>query len=143
MTRWKWVPRIESGHVSGADFDQDRRSTPQGNLTGLGIVASYSLRFWTLVIGLGVIAGLAASAFVGLLRLVERLTYAVHRPTLLASVEAAPGWRRIVALLLAAVIVVVALRVLGRTSTGGTEVTEAIWLRSGRLDFFRSIGRAA
>jgi chloride channel protein, CIC family len=135
------VPRIESNHVSGADFDQDRRSTPQGNLTGLGIVASYSLRFWTLVIGLGVIAGLAASAFVGLLRLVERLTYAVHRPTLLASVDAAPAWRRIVALLLAAVIVVVALRVLGRTSTGGTEVTEAIWLRSGKVPFFSSLAR--
>src|SRR6202789_2329623 len=78
-----YTPRLESGQVSGADFDQDRRSSPQGNLTGLGIVAAYSVRFWSLVIGLGVFSGLAASAFVGLLRLVERLTYAVHRPTLL------------------------------------------------------------
>ncbi len=110
-------------------------------MTGLGIVASYSIRFWTLVIGLGVMTGLAASALVGLLRLVERITYGVHRPTLLASVDAAPGWRRIVALLAAAGIVTVGLRVLGRSSTGGTEVTEAIWLRSGKLALFPSLAR--
>ena len=110
-------------------------------MTGLGIIASYSARFWTLVIGLGVISGLAAAALVGLLRLVERLSYGVHRPTLLAAVDAAPSWRRIVALLLAAVIVTVSLRVLGRASTGGTEVTEAIWLRSGKLDFVHSLAR--
>jgi CIC family chloride channel protein len=127
--------------VSGADFDQDRRSSPQGNLTGLGIVAAYSVRFWSLVIGLGVFSGLAASAFVGLLRLVERLTYGVHRSSLLLSVEASPDWRRVVALLVAAAIVVVALRILGRTSTGGTEVTEAIWLRSGKLPLFSSLAR--
>jgi chloride channel protein, CIC family len=127
--------------VSGADLDHDRLSSPQGNVTGLGIIASYSARFWTLVIGLGVISGLAAAALVGLLRLAERLSYGVHRPTLLAAVDAAPGWRRIVALLLAAGIVTVSLRVLGRASTGGTEVTEAIWLRSGKLDFVHSLAR--
>ncbi|MDE3133314.1 MAG: chloride channel protein [Acidobacteriota bacterium] len=132
--------------MSGADFDQDRWSSPQGNVTGLGIVASYSARFWTLVIGLGVITGLAAAGLIGLLRLVERVSYGVHRATLLAAVEAAPGWRRIVVLMVAAVIVILGLRVLRRspdaaTSTGATEVTEAIWLRSGRLDFLQSIAR--
>lgn len=110
-------------------------------MTGLGIVASYSLRFWTLVIGLGVIAGLAAAGLIGLLRLVERLSYGVHRSSLLAAVEAAPGWRRVAVLLIAALIVIVGLRVLGRSSSGATEVTEAIWLRSGRLDFVQSIAR--
>lgn len=127
--------------MSGADFDQDHRSAPQGNLTGLGIVASYGARFWSLVIGLGVFTGLSASAFVGLLRLVERITYGVQRPTLLLSVEASPHWRRLVALLFAAAIVVVGLRFLGRTSTGGTEVTGAIWLKSGRLPLFSSLAR--
>ncbi len=110
-------------------------------MTGLGIVANYSARFWTLVIGVGVFAGLASSALVGLLRLVERITYGVHRTTLLASVEASPHWRRVVALLVAAVIVIIGLRVLGRASTGGTEVTEAIWVRGGKLPFFSSIAR--
>ena len=72
--------RLESAPVSGADLDQDRRSSPQGNVTGLGIVASYSARFWTLGDwAWASFAGLAASAFGGLLRLVERLTYGVHR----------------------------------------------------------------
>jgi H+/Cl- antiporter ClcA len=127
--------------VSGAERDQTRWSSPQGNVTGLGIVASYSLRFWTLVIGLGVITGLAASGLIGLLRLVERLSYGLHRATLLAAVEAVPGWRRIAVLMVAAVIVIIGLRVMGRSSTGATEVTEAIWQRSGKLDFARSIGR--
>ncbi|MDE3132134.1 MAG: chloride channel protein [Acidobacteriota bacterium] len=132
--------------MRGADFDQNRWSSPQGNVTGLGIVASYSGRFWTLVIGLGVITGLAAAGLIALLRLVERISYGVHRPTLLAAVEAVPGWRRIAVLMAAAAIVIVGLRVLRRspdaaTSTGATEVTEAIWLRSGRLDFLHSIAR--
>jgi chloride channel protein, CIC family len=146
--------------VSGADLDQTRWSSPQGNVTGLGIVASYTVRFWTLVIGLGVMTGLAAAGLIALLRLVERLSYGLQRPTLLAAAEAAPGWRRIAALLAAAVIVILGLRLLrrsaggtsstgatstdastGASSTGATEVTEAIWLRSGQLDFFRSIAR--
>ncbi|MCL2419944.1 MAG: chloride channel protein [Conexibacteraceae bacterium] len=127
--------------MSGAGPDQDRWSSPQGNVTGLGIIASYGARFWTLVIGLGVITGLAAAGLVGLLRLVERISYGVDSPTLLAAVEASAPWRRPVVLLVAALIVIVGLRVLGRASTGGTEVTEAIWLRSGRLAFFPSLAR--
>lgn len=127
--------------MSGTGFDQDRWSSPQGNVTGLGIVASYSARFWTLVIGLGVITGIAAAALVGLLRLAERVSYGVHRDKLLAAVEASPEWRRVVALLAAAVIVVVALRVIGRGAAGATEVTEALWLHRGKLDFPRSLAR--
>jgi len=110
-------------------------------VTGTGVIASYSARFWTLVIGLGVIAGLSASGLVWLLRHVEQLSFGVHRPTLLAAVEATPHLRRVTVLLAAALITIVGLRVLGRSSTGGTEVTEAIWLRSGKLDFVRSLAR--
>src|SRR5207302_1207142 len=45
------------------------------------------------------------------------------------------------ALLAAAVILIIGLRVLGRMSTGGTEVSEALWLRSGRLEFLPSLAR--
>jgi CIC family chloride channel protein len=127
--------------VNSEDKESARWVSPQGNVTGMGIIASYSLRFWALVVTLGVISGASASLLVGLLRLVERVTYGVRRHTLLASVEASPDWRRIVALLAAAVIVTIGLRLLGHSSTGGTEVTEAIWLRSGRLSFFPSVAR--
>lgn len=132
-----------SGFSPGAGGDaQHRWTSPQPNITGLGLIASYSARFWALLVVLGVITGLGAAGLIELLRLVERLTYGGHEHTLLAAVEQAPGWRRIAALLGAAVIVIAGLRVLGRRSTGGTEVTEAIWLRSGRLDLPVSIARA-
>ena len=127
---------------AGAD-EQRRWVSPQPNITGLGIIASYSLRFWVLIVALGAIAGLGAAGLIELLRLVERLAFGDHHAhTLLAAAEAAPGWRRIASLLGAAVIVIIGLRVLGRRSTGGTEVSEAIWLRSGRLDLPGSIARA-
>jgi chloride channel protein, CIC family len=129
--------------VSEAQRSPRRWSTPQPNITGLGIIASYSRRFWALLVLLGVITGLAAAALVGLLRLVERLAYGVHEHTLLASVEAAPHYRRVVALLVAAVVVVVGARILGRRPTGGTEVTEGIWLRHGELALIPSVARAA
>lgn len=141
QTKTKTEAPYNPGAANGAALDQSHRSPPQGNVTGLGIVASYSVRFWTLVIGLGVITGLAASGLIGLLRLVERVSYGVHRATLLAAVEATPGWRRLAALLLAAVVVIVSLRLLGRSPAGTTEVSEAIWRRSGKLDFFQSIAR--
>jgi CIC family chloride channel protein len=114
----------------------------QPNVTGVGIIASYSRRFWGIVVVLGVVTGAGASALVALLRLVERLTYGERAGTLLAAVRAAPDWRRVVALLAAAVVVILGLRVLGRLPTGGSEVSEALWLRSGRLDFVPSIARA-
>ncbi|HET9074706.1 MAG TPA: chloride channel protein [Solirubrobacteraceae bacterium] len=118
-----------------------RYDSPQPNLTGLGIIASLGARFWALVLAIGVITGLGASALTWLLHRAEHLTYGGHAGTLLGAVEAAPGWRRIVALFVAAVIVVGGLALLGRRSTGGTEVSEGIWLRSGRLDFPRSVSR--
>jgi CIC family chloride channel protein len=127
--------------VNSEDKESARWVSPQGNVTGMGIIASYSAKFWALVVTLGVISGVSASVLVGLLRVVERVSYGVRRHTLLASVQASPDWRRIVALLVAAVIVTVGLRLLGRRPTGGTEVTEAIWLRSGRLSFFPSVAR--
>ena len=71
------------GPLGDAEPDQIHGSSPpQGNVTGLGIVAAYSARFWSLVVGLGVITGLAASGLIWLLRFVERVSYGVHRATL-------------------------------------------------------------
>lgn len=105
------------------------------------MIAAYSLRFWALVVVLGAIAGAGGGLLILLLRGVERLAFGHHGHTLLAVARAAPAWRHMLVLLLAALIVIAGLRVLGRLPTGGSEVTEALWLRSGRLDLVPSIAR--
>ncbi|MBO0768290.1 MAG: chloride channel protein [Solirubrobacterales bacterium] len=115
--------------------------SPQPNVTGLGIVASYSARFWGTVGFLGAVAGLGSAGFVALLRAVEHLTYGVKAPTLYAAALGAPSWRRVVGLVVAALIVMAGLALLGKRTTGGTEVSEGIWLRSGWLDWPRSLAR--
>jgi CIC family chloride channel protein len=114
----------------------------QPNVTGVGLIASYSLRFWSLVVVLGVVAGVGAGALILLLRGVEHLAFGGHAHTLLGVARAAPAWRHMVVLLLAAVIAILGLRVLGRLPIGGTEVSESLWLRGGRLRFLPSIARA-
>ena len=51
----------------------------QANVTGRGIVASYSARFWAIAVGLGVLTGAAASALVALLHVVEHLAFGYER----------------------------------------------------------------
>ena len=112
-------------------------------MTGRGIVAGYTWRFWSLVVLIGVITGIAASALVGLLHLVEHLAYGYRRGPFLDGVEAAAGWRHIVALLVAAGVVALGVAVLGRLGTsGGTEVSEAVWLREARMAVPSSVARA-
>lgn len=128
--------------MSGAEPDQTRWSSPQGNVTGLGIVASYSLRFWTLVIGLGLVAGVSAGLLVLLLRLVERLTYGGHGYSLIRMAAADPGWQRLLALVGAALIVVCGLWALRRVrADGSAEVSDALWVHSGKLALLPSLGR--
>ena len=126
-----------------AQGPSSRWSTPQPNVTGRGIIAAYSTRFWALVVGLGVITGLAASALVGLLRLAQHLSYGYTSGPFIDGVHRAPAWRHVVVLLAAALIVIAGLALLRRLpSSGSSEVSEAIWLRSARLAFLPSLGRA-
>jgi H+/Cl- antiporter ClcA len=114
----------------------------QPNVTGQGIIAAYSARFWALVIALGLVTGIAASALIGLLRLVEHLSYSYRSGPFLDGVAAAPGWRRVVVLILAAAIVTAGLRVLGALpAAGSTEVSDSLWLRRARLAWAPSVGR--
>ena len=112
-------------------------------MTGLGIIASYSLRFWTLVIGLGVVAGVSA----GLLVAVAATGGAAHlrrtrllghqdgrgRPGM-ATVAGAAGSGRDRGC-----------RSLGAAATPcrgrRTEVSEALWLHSGKLPLLPSLAR--
>ena len=50
-------------------------SSAQPNVPGRGIVASYSPRFWMLVVLIGVAAGLGAVALIGLLHAVQHLAW--------------------------------------------------------------------
>jgi H+/Cl- antiporter ClcA len=116
----------------------------QPNVTGHGIVASYSARFWVLIGALGVSTGVAASALMGLLKLVQHLSFGYHSGPFLDGVRAAPGWRHVAALLAAAVVVIVGLPLLGRLGgSGGSEVSEALWLGRARLAFLPNLGRGA
>jgi chloride channel protein, CIC family len=119
-----------------------RWSSHQPNVPGRGIVAGYSLRFWTLVVMLGVATGAGASALMALLGLAEHLTFGFHHGPFLAGVREASDTRRVVALLLAAGLVGVGAAVLRRLPTaGGTEVADALWLHAGRLRLAPSFAR--
>lgn len=120
---------------------EQRWFSHQPNVTGAGLIAAYSLRFWCLVVVLGMVAGAGGGLLVLLLRAVEHVAFGHHGHTLLAVARAAPAWRHVVVLLLAAVIVIVGLRLMGRMAIGGAEVSEALWLRSGRLALLPSLAR--
>lgn len=124
-----------------ASEDFSRWQTPQPNVPGVGIIAAYGWRFWVLVVLLGACCGAAASALIALLKLVERLSYG-SADFYLYAVKTAPPLRHLAVLLLAALIVIVGLRLLGNMRTSGsTEVSESLWLAGGRLAFWPSIGR--
>ncbi|HTU97657.1 MAG TPA: chloride channel protein [Solirubrobacteraceae bacterium] len=115
----------------------------QANVTGRGIVASYSARFWLIVAMVGVIAGAGASALVGLLHLVEHLAFGYRSGPFLDGVAAAASWRRVAALVVAAGVVAVGVYVLGRLPvSGGTEVAESVWLRGAHMSVIQSVARA-
>ncbi|MGH2866099.1 MAG: chloride channel protein, partial [Solirubrobacteraceae bacterium] len=119
-----------------------RWSSHQPNVPGRGIVAGYSLRFWTLVVILGAATGAGASALMAVLGLAEHLTFGYHHGAFLPGVRAASDTRRVVALLLAAVLVGVGAAVLGRLpAAGGAEVADALWLHAGRLRLVPSFAR--
>ena len=100
------------------------------------------MKFWGIVVVLGLVTGVAASALMGLLHLVEHIAYGYRNGAFLDGVAAAPPWRRVVALQVAAVLVVAGGVVLHRLPvSGGTEVAEAVWLRRGRVALLPSLGR--
>ena len=125
-------------------MDGRRWSSYQPNVPGRGIVAGYTARFWAIVVLLGVITGVLASALVELLRLVEHIAYGYRRGPFLDGVKASVGWRHFVALETAAVIVIVSGLVLGRPrGSEATEVSESLWLSEGRLPLLSSLARGA
>jgi CIC family chloride channel protein len=128
--------------ADGGQADARRWFSHQPNVTGRGILAGYSLRFWMLVIGLGILTGAGAALLMALLKTVEKLSYGYRHGSFLEGVSAAPGWRHVLVLGLAALVVALGVVVLGRLpSSGGSEVSEALWLRGSRLALRSSLAR--
>ncbi len=113
----------------------------QPNVPGRGIVASFGVRFWALVVAVGVAAGLAGAALLELLRLVQHLAWDYHSGPFLDAVERTSSTHRVLVLLLGGVIAGGGVIVLARLGGGG-EVSEAIWLRGSRLPLWSSLARA-
>jgi chloride channel protein, CIC family len=108
---------------------------------GRGILASYSLRFWAMVLLVGLGAGLGGAALLELLGAVQHLVWDYHSGEFLAAVERASSAHRVLALTAGGVLAGVAAVGLARVGGGG-EVSEAIWLRGARLPLWASLGRA-
>src|SRR5271165_7492262 len=70
----------------------------QPNVPGRGILASYSLRFWAMVLLVGLGAGLGGAALLELLGAVQHLVWDYHSGEFLAAVERASSAHRVLAL---------------------------------------------
>jgi CIC family chloride channel protein len=117
-------------------------ASPQPNIPGEGILAGYSARFWAMVVAVGLAAGLAGAGFVALLNAVEHLAWRRPASQFLAAVTAASPRRDVLVLALAGLIAGAGMFVLRRfASSGGAEVSEALWLRGGRLELPSSLLR--
>ncbi len=126
----------------GHDSRAHRWFSYQPNVPGRGIVAGYSSRFWMLVVVIGVATGAAASALMALLKLTEHVAYGYGRGPYLDGIQVGSDLHRVIVLLLAGVIVAGGAAVLRRLPiSGGTEVSEALWLGAARLPFVASVAR--
>jgi chloride channel protein, CIC family len=120
----------------------DRFSTPQPNVPGKGVVASYSAGFWGLVITIGVLTGLGGAALLELLLALQHLAWSYHSGTFLHAVEQVSGGWRVLVLLIAGLLAAGGALVIKRLrGLGGGEVSEALWLHGGHLPLGRSLGR--
>lgn len=116
------------------------RPTPQPNVPGKGIVASYGVRFWVLVVAIGVGAGLAGAGLIELLRAVQHLAWSYHSGDFLDAVKRTSATRRVLVLLVGGAVAGGSAVLLARA--GPSEVSEAIWLRGARLPLIGSAARA-
>jgi chloride channel protein, CIC family len=113
--------------------------SPQPNVPGRGIVASYGARFWVLVVLVGLGAGLSGAALMELLHLIQHLAWGYHSGDFLEGVKHSSSARRLLVLLLGGVVAGVGALLLANRGAG--EISGAIWLHDARLPFVASIAR--
>src|SRR5713226_5138763 len=97
-------------------------------------------RFWVLVLLTGLAGGLGAVLLLHLLRLVQNLSWPPGN-TFAEAVASSPIWQRVAVPTLAGVAVTLMTVILREPlREGGTAgVIEAIWTKSGRMSFFRTL----
>jgi CIC family chloride channel protein len=118
------------------------KASHQPNVPGKGIIASYSLRFWGLVVAVGVAAGLGAALLTLLLNLVQSESWSYHSGSFLSAVTRAGADRHILVLLAAGMLAAIGVLVIKRVpGSGAGEISDGLWLGGGRLAFWRSQAR--
>ena len=121
-----------------------RHFSHQPNVPGRGIVAGYSLRFWGLVVLIGVAAGVGAAVLTLLLNAVQYAAWDYRSGSFLRAVMSATAARHLVVLLAAGVIAGIgALMIVRVRGSGPGEISEALWLGGGHLSFWRCQARGA
>lgn len=115
------------------------RPTPQPNVPDRGIVASYGVRFWVLVVAVGVGAGLGGAALIELLRAVQHLAWSYDSGSFLGAVERTSDAQRVLVLATGGVVAGVGAVLLAHHNPG--EVSEALWLRRAQIPFWASVAR--
>ena len=121
---------------------RSRFSSPQPNVPGRGIVASYRLSFWAVAVAVGVIAGLGGAALLELLKGVEHLVWSFQHGSFLAAVTRASALHVVLVLFGAGVLTGIgALMIRRLPGFGGGEVSEALWLRDAQLGLVQSLSR--
>ena len=109
-------------------------------MPGRGIVASYGVRFWMLVVLVGLCAGLGGAALMELLRAIQHLAWSYHSGDFLEGVKRTSSTQRVLVLLIGGAVAGAGALLLARGGAG--EVSEAIWLRGARLPLLASFARA-
>jgi CIC family chloride channel protein len=114
----------------------------QPNVPGKGIVASYSPRFWGLVVAIGIAAGLGAAVLTLLLNLVQSESWSYHSGSFLSAVTRAGTDRHLIVLFAAGVLAAIGGLLIKRVpGTGAGEISDGLWLSAGRIAFWRSQAR--
>ena len=97
------------------------------------------MRFWLLVVMVGIGAGLGGAALIELLRAVQHLAWSYDSGNFLGGVERTSDAQRVLVLLIGGVVAGGGAVLLAHHSPG--EVSEALWLRRARMPFWASIAR--
>jgi len=117
-------------------------ASPQPNVPGRGIVASYGVRFWMLVVLVGLGAGVGGAALIELLRAVQHLAWSYQHGSFLPAVERVSNRHRVLVLLTGGIVAGVSALLFARAHISVGEVSEAIWLRGARLPLVASLAKA-